>query len=155
MSVSGRDGLTMYETILIDAGVGRIPIGGFHIAPTVSFYVPACLGVARGLIIGVFSAPRLRRLNRCRVDDINAPFSHDDVFCFRLTVHFAQQNTPQPCSTNCWQKRLLVVASSPSLPNSKRQIFLNNKSRNRVCASSASLKRSQIPSREARSKVSN
>ena len=90
MSVSGRDGLTMSETILINASVGRIPISGFHIAPTVGFYVPACLGFARGFAIGVFSAPKLRRLNRCSVDDINAPFSHDDVFCFRLTVHLAQ-----------------------------------------------------------------
>ena len=95
MCVYRSDGLTMYETILIDASVDRIPIGGFHIATTIGFYVPACLGVARGFIIGVFSAPRLRRLKRCSVDDIDAPFSHDDVFCFKLTVHFAQQNIPK------------------------------------------------------------
>ena len=95
MCVSGRDGLTMSETILIDASVGRIPISGFHIAPTVGFYVSACLGVARGFTIDVFFAPKLRRLNRCSVDDIDVPFSHDDVFCFKLTVHLAQQNIPQ------------------------------------------------------------
>ena len=55
----------------------------------------ACLGVARGFIIGVFFAPKLRRLNRCSVDDIDVTFSRDDVFCFKLTVHFAQQNIPQ------------------------------------------------------------
>ena len=65
MCVSRRDGLTMSETILIDASVGRIPISGFHIAPTVGFYVPACLGVAHGFTIDVFFAPKLRRLNRC------------------------------------------------------------------------------------------
>ena len=92
MCVYRSDEVTMYETILIDACVNRIPIGGFHIAPTVGFYVPACLGFARGFAIGVFSAPKLRRLNRCSVDDIDVPFSHDDVFCFKLTVHFAQYN---------------------------------------------------------------
>ena len=95
MCVYRSDGLTMYETILIDASVDRIPIGGFHIALTIGVYVPACLGVARELIIGVFSAPRLRRLDKCSVDDIDAPFSHDDVFCFKLAVHFGQQNIPQ------------------------------------------------------------
>ena len=29
------------------------------------------------------------------INDIDPTFSHDDMFCFKLAVHFAQQNLPQ------------------------------------------------------------
>ena len=90
MGIAWCDRLAVDEAIFVDASVDRVAVGGLYITATVGLYVPARILVARGFIIGVFAVPRLRRFNRSGIDDIDATFSHDDMFCFKLAVHFAQ-----------------------------------------------------------------
>ena len=80
----------MDEAIFVDASVDRVTVARLYITATVALYVPARILVARGFTIGVFAVPRLRCFNRSGIDNIDATFSHDNMFCFKLTVHFAQ-----------------------------------------------------------------
>ena len=95
MGIAWCDRLAVDEAIFIDASVELVAVGGTYITATVGLYVPARILIARRFIIGVFAVPRLRRFNRSGINDIDPTFSHDDMFCFKLAVHFAQQNLSQ------------------------------------------------------------
>lgn len=90
MGIAWCDCLAVDEAIFGDASVDRVAGGGLYITATFGPYVPARILAARGFIIGVFAVPRLRRINRSGIDDIDAALSHNDMFCFKLAVPFAQ-----------------------------------------------------------------
>ena len=90
MGIAWCDRLAVDEAIFVDASVDRVAVGRLYITAIVGLYVPARILVAREFVIGVFAVPRRRRLNRNGIDDIDPTFTHDDMFFFKLAVHFAQ-----------------------------------------------------------------
>ena len=57
--------------------------------------MPACVRVTFWLAVRGFTRAGLRRLDGCRVNDINPSFSHDDALLLKLAVDLAQQGLPQ------------------------------------------------------------
>lgn len=69
-------------------------MGGFQRTAAVGFNLPACLRVALGLAVCAFAGARLRRLDRCWVNDVYSTLRHDDALCLKLTIDLTQQDFP-------------------------------------------------------------